>query len=241
VAEGSDLVMLCLPTSDEVRQVIFGGGLLKRLAPGGVIVDMTTGDPTATRAMAAEVEAAGRAMADAPVSGGPIAADAGTLAIMVGAPDALFARLKPVLGTISPNVFHAGGVGAGHTMKLVNNMASAGNRLVAFEAITLAAKNGLDPRTCVEIMQKSSGRSFMTEVIFPKFIFSGTLDQGFTVGLMLKDVSLATKLGAASETPLVIARHVREVLAKASAEDGADKDLCTLIRRYEQAAGTKVA
>jgi 3-hydroxyisobutyrate dehydrogenase len=235
-----DIVCLCLPTSNEVRSVIFDGGLLEALPRDALIVDMTTGDPTATREMAQKVAAAGRHMIDAPVSGGPVAADAGTLAIMVGADEATFNRAAPLFAEISPNVFHAGGVGAGHTMKLVNNLTSAGNRLVAFEAITLAVKNGLDPKRCVEIMQKSSGRSFMTEVIFPKFIFSGTLDQGFTQGLMLKDVTLATGLGAATDVPLTIGNHVREVLARAVAEDGADRDLCTLIRAYEAAAKVKV-
>jgi 3-hydroxyisobutyrate dehydrogenase-like beta-hydroxyacid dehydrogenase len=126
-------------------------------------------------------------------------------------------------------------------MKLVNNLTSSGNRLVAFEAIALAVKNGLDPRRCVEIMQRSSGRSFMTEVIFPKFILSGTLDQGFTQGLMLKDVGLANELAAASGVPLTIGAHVRDVLAEAVAAEGGDKDLCTLIRRYEAAAKVKVA
>jgi len=240
LAAACDTVMLCLPTSDDVRRVVIDAGLLANLPADGVIVDMTTGDPTATREMAAAVSKAGRHMIDAPVSGGPIGADSGTLAIMVGAPDALLARLAPIFAEISPNVFHAGQVGAGHTMKLVNNLTSAGNRLVAFEALALAAKNGLDPRRCVEIMQKSSGRSFMTEVIFPRFIFSGTLDQGFSLGLMLKDVTLATKLGADSATPLTIGNHTREVLQKAVTEDGADADLCTLIRHYEKAAGTKL-
>jgi 3-hydroxyisobutyrate dehydrogenase len=190
--------------------------------------------------MAAKVAAAGRRMVDAPVSGGPVAADAGTLAVMVGAADADFARVAPLFAEISPNVFHAGPVGAGHTMKLVNNVTSAGNRLVAFEALALAVKNGLDPKRCVEIMQKSSGRSFMTEVIFPRFIFSGTLDQGFSLGLMLKDVTLATRLGAQSDTPMVIGHFVREVLRAAVLQDGADKDLCTLIRHYEAAAGVKL-
>lgn len=236
-----DTVCLCLPTSNEVRGVIFDGGLLDALPRDALIIDMTTGDPTATRDMAAKVAAAGRHLIDAPVSGGPVAADAGTLAIMVGADAATFKRAAPLFAEISLNVFHAGGVGAGHTMKLVNNLTSAGNRLVAFEAITLAVKNGLDPQRCVEIMQKSSGRSFMTEVIFPKFIFSGTLDQGFTQGLMLKDVTLATGLGAATDVPLPIGDHVREVLARAVAEDGgAARDLCTLIRRYEHAAKVKI-
>ena len=241
LARRSDVVMLCLPTSNDVGRVLFEAGVAEALAPGKVIVDMTTGDPTATRRMATRVAEAGRHMIDAPVSGGPMGAEAGTLAIMVGAPDDLFARVRPVLEEISPNVMHAGGVGAGHTMKLVNNLASAGNRLVAFEALTLAAKNGLDPATCVAIMQKSSGRSFATEVIFPRFILTGTLKQDFTIGLMHKDVSLATRLGAESETPLAIGEMVRAVLDEAVAAGEADEDLCTLIRRYEKAAGVKVA
>src|SRR6185503_952435 len=115
----------------EVRSVIFDAGLMDALPTGALIIDMTTGDPTATRDMAAQVAATGRQMIDAPVSGGPVAADAGTLAIMVGADEATFRRAEPLFAEISPNVFHAGGVGAGHTMKLVNNLTSAGNRLVA--------------------------------------------------------------------------------------------------------------
>jgi 3-hydroxyisobutyrate dehydrogenase-like beta-hydroxyacid dehydrogenase len=237
----SDVVMLCLPTSDDVGRVLFQSGAADALKPGGLIVDMTTGDPTATREMAARLAASGRHMIDAPVSGGPMGAEAGTLAIMVGAPDELFAQIRPVLQEISPNVMHAGRVGAGHTMKLVNNLVSAGNRLVAFEALTLAAKNGLDPATCVAIMQKSSGRSFTTEVIFPRFILTGTLKQDFTIGLMHKDVTLAIKLGAATGTPLAIGEMVRSVLDEAVAAGEADEDLCTLIRRYEAAAGTKVS
>jgi 3-hydroxyisobutyrate dehydrogenase len=241
LAQGCDTVCLCLPTSNEVRQVLFDQGLLEALAPDSLVVDMTTGDPAATRDMAAKVEAAGRHLVDAPVSGGPMGAEAGTLAIMVGAPDALFARVAPLLAEISLNVFHAGGVGAGHTMKLVNNLTSAGNRLVAFEALSLAVKNGLDPKRCVEIMHKSSGRSFMTEVIFPKNILPGNLDQGFSTGLMLKDVTLATQLGAQSGVTLAIGDHVRDVLAAEVAEGGPDRDLCTVVRRYEKAAKVKIA
>ena len=241
LAQGCDTVCLCLPTSNDVRQALFDQGLLQALAPGSLIVDMTTGDPAATRDMAEKVEAGGRHLIDAPVSGGPMGADAGTLAIMVGAPDALFARVAPLFAEISPNVFHAGGVGAGHTMKLVNNLTSAGNRLVAFEALSLAVKNGLDPKRCVEIMHKSSGRSFMTEVIFPKNILPGNLDQGFSTGLMLKDVTLATQLGKQSGVTLTIGDHVREVLADEVAEGGPDRDLCAVVRRYEKAARVKIA
>ena len=242
LAANSDVVLTCLPTSKEVRSVIFGDeGLVDGLAPGNVVVDMTTGDPAETRSMAAELAERGIEMVDAPVSGGPMGADAGTIAIMVGGSDDLFARLRPVFEDISPNVFHAGGVGAGHTMKLVNNMTSAGNRAVAMEAITLAAKNGLDPRTAMEIMQKGSGRSFMTEVVFPNFILTDKIEQGFTLGLMHKDVSLAVKMGNDSNTPLMLGNITRQILQTAIDEMGPDADLNTLIRLYEKAANVTVS
>ncbi|NQU69931.1 MAG: NAD-binding protein, partial [Rhodospirillales bacterium] len=165
----------------------------------------------------------------------------GTIAIMVGGSDELFARLRPVFNDISPNVFHAGGVGAGHTMKLVNNMTSAGNRAVAMEAITLAAKNGLDPRVAMEIMQKGSGRSFMTEVVFPNFILTDKIEQGFTLGLMHKDVSLAVKMGADSDTPLMLGNITRQILQTAIDEMGPDADLNMLIKLYEKAAKVQVS
>ena len=242
LAANSDVVLTCLPTSKEVRSVIFGDeGLVDGLARGNVVVDMTTGDPAETRSMAAELAERGIEMIDAPVSGGPMGADAGTIAIMVGGSDELFEQLRPVFEDISPNVFHAGGVGAGHTMKLVNNMTSAGNRAVAMEAITLAAKNGLDPRTAMEIMQKGSGRSFMTEVVFPNFILTDKIEQGFTLGLMHKDVSLALKMGDDSNTPLMLGNITRQILQTAIDEMGPDADLNTLIRLYENAANVTVS
>ncbi len=98
---------------------------------------MTTGDPNATRAMAAELAGKGITLFDASVSGGTHGADAGTIGIMVGAPDELPARVKPLFEIISPNVFHYGGIGAGHVMKLVNNVIAARNRLTgAYSAVS---------------------------------------------------------------------------------------------------------
>lgn len=241
LASHTSMVLVCLPTSDDVRSVIFGDdGLAGGMDAGGLIVDMTTGDPVATRAMAADLEARDITLVDAPVSGGPQGADEGTLAIMVGGPDAAFARCAPVLRTVSPNVIHTGGVGAGHTMKLVNNMISAGNRVVAMEAVSLGVRNGLDPALCVEIIQKSSGRSYMSEVAFPRFILTGTMDQGFTLGLMKKDVTLGTKLGADTDAPTPVADIVRARFEQAVEQMGPDTDISELMRLFEAAAGVKI-
>ena len=128
LARACDVVMLCLPRSSDVREAIFGaGGLAEGLAPGAIVVDQTTGDPDETRAMAAELAERGVAMIDAPVSGGPSGAEAGTIASMVGGPSQAFETVKPNLQAISPNVVHCGEVGNGHVAKLVNNTIAACN------------------------------------------------------------------------------------------------------------------
>lgn len=241
VAAACDVVIACLPTSDDVRAILFGdGGIAAGLRRGGVVIDMTTGDPAATRDMAERLRDRGIDLVDAPVSGGPIGAEAGTLAIMVGAAPALYERCRDLLSTVSPNVFHAGGTGNGHAMKLVNNTISAANRAIAFEAVMLGVRHGLDPKVCVDIVQKSSGRSFATEVVFPRYILTGAMDQGFTLGLMHKDLSLAAKLGADSGTPMRLADMVREIYRDAVARLGPDADICTLVRLYEEAAGVEL-
>jgi len=241
IAEGCQTVMLCLPTSDQVRSVIFDpDGLRAGLRRGSLVVDMTTGDPKATREMSATLADHGIEMIDAPVSGGRQGADAGTIAIMVGATDAQYQRIRPTLEIISPNVFHAGGVGAGHVVKVVNNVLSAVNRAAAFEAVTLAVKNGIDPKVCVDIIQKGSGRSGATEVTFPKFILTDDIAQGFSLGLMHKDVSIATQLARDSATPMLIGNLVREIFQTAINANGADADINTLVQLFEDAAKTRV-
>jgi len=241
LAAESDLVMTCLPTSNEVREVIFGSdGLASGLKKGGIIADMTTGDPNATREMAKELAKSGITLIDAPVSGGPHGADAGTIAIMVGAPAEVYARVKPVFETISPNVFHCGEIGTGHAMKLVNNVVAAGVRMVTFEAVTMGIKSGLSLETCARVLAKGSGRSYTTEITLPKFV-KGELKTNFTLGLMLKDVRLATELGLANASPMPVASLVREIFQIAVNEMGAESDVNSLVHLHERQAKVEFA
>ncbi|MBN9563024.1 MAG: NAD(P)-dependent oxidoreductase [Alphaproteobacteria bacterium] len=240
LAEQCDLVMTCLPTSDHVRAAIFGAdGLAAGLKPGSLIADMTTGDPNATRAMAAEAADRGITLFDAPVSGGPHGADAGTIAIMVGAPDELYARVKPVFETISPNVFHCGDVGSGHVMKLVNNIIAAGVRTLTFEAVAMGVKNGLSLEKCAEVLHKGSARSYSTEITLPR-LASGDLLANFTLGLMHKDVRLACQLGIDSGAPMPVANLVRELFQMAINDHGSHEDVNMLIRLIERNAAVRV-
>jgi 3-hydroxyisobutyrate dehydrogenase len=236
LAAESDLVMTCLPTSKEVRDVIFGSdGLAAGLKKGSIIADMTTGDPNATRQMASDLAGAGITLIDAPVSGGPHGADAGTIAIMVGAPADIYARLKPVFETISPNIFHCGAIGNGHTMKLVNNVIAAGVRMATFEAVTMGIKAGLSLETCATVLAKGSARSYTTEITLPKFL-RGELKTNFALGLMHKDVRLATELALRSAAPMPVANLVRELFQVAVNEEGADADVNCLVHLHERQA-----
>src|SRR5262249_46240285 len=141
----------------------------------------TTGDPNATRAMASRLAVRHVDLIDAPVSGGKAGAEAGTIAIMVGAEPSQFERAQPFLHAISPNVFHAGGVGNGHVVKLVNNLMSCVQRALSFEAIALAAKNGVDPAVATDILLAGGGRNAYLEKIMRPRILQGKLDVGFTL------------------------------------------------------------
>lgn len=236
LAKECDLVLTCLPTSAEVREVIFGAdGLAAGLKKGAIVADMTTGDPNATRQMAEALQAHEIELIDAPVSGGPHGAVAGTIAIIVGATPAQFEQVRPVFAAISPNIFHTGGVGTGQIMKLVNNVIAAGVRAATFEGVALGVKNGLDLKTCVDILAKGTARSYTTELALP-----GLLDPNrkmtFSLGLMHKDVRLATDVAAQSGVPMPLASAVREVFLAAINELGYETDLNDLIRVCERQA-----
>jgi 3-hydroxyisobutyrate dehydrogenase len=240
LAQICDTIMTCLPTSADVREVLFGeNGLAAHLRPGNLVIDMTTGNPNDTREMAARLATMGITLIDAPVSGGPHGADAGTIAILVGASPELFEKCRPILAAISPNLFHIGPVGTGHLMKLVNNVISAGLRVLTFEALTMGIKNGLSLETCVEVLHKASARSYITETSLPKLLDPNRVAT-FSLGLMHKDVKLATEIGMASGAPLPGANLVREMYQIAINEHGSDADVNDLILTCERLAATKV-
>ena len=243
VGAACDIVLTCLPTSAQVRAVIFGDndGLIRGMKPGGLIADQTSGATAATRAMAEELAPTGVQLIDAPVSGGPRGADAGTIAIMVGGEPAQYARIEPVLKVISPNVAHVGPLGAGHTLKSLNNMMSAANRLLAFEAVSLAVANGIDAKMAVDVINKSSGMNTGTLNVFPKNIFTDDFEARFTLALMEKDVALAAELATGGFEDLTLTPLILRNYRMAIERYGRNGDLHQMLRFYEEAAGKPVA
>lgn len=241
LAAACDVVLTCLPRSENVREAIFGpGGLAEGLSPGKILVDQTSGDPDVTRIMAAELAERGVTLIDAPVSGGPAGADAGTIAIMVGGPLEAFEKVRPYLESISPNVMHCGDTGNGHVVKIVNNTIAACNRLAMYEAVAVGKKYGLTLQTMSDVINKSSGRSGATERTLPAML-KGEQASNFAIGLMLKDVSLGAKLGINAGAPMLIANVVRGMLQAGTYELGESANLDDIVQQVEAWADVKIA
>lgn len=217
VAEAVRVVILMLPNSSIVEQVVTDGGLLAGLAENSVIVDMSSSEPQRTQALAVAAAEHGVQFLDAPVSGGVKAAVAGTLTIMVGGPPEVLERVRPTLDHLGSRIVHVGGHGAGHAVKALNNLMSASHLLASSEALLAAEAFGLDLATVLDVVNTSSGRSGSTENKWPNFVLPGTFDSGFSLDLMVKDMRIALGLAEANGVDARLARLAVELWGEAAA------------------------
>ena len=241
IANHSDIIFACLPTSAITENVLFGpDGLSPHLSSRHIIVDMTSGDPAKSRDHARRLADANICFADAPVSGGPRGARDGVIAIMVGGSDPLYKILHPVLSVISCNIFHAGDVGAGHALKAGNNLLNLICRLATFEVVSLLVNAGVAPDKAVDILQKSSGRNYATEITLPDNILSGKMHQGFSMALMQKDAGLALALAATLKQAMPLGDTALNALQTAIDAHGIDADMSFVALSYEDATGARI-
>jgi 3-hydroxyisobutyrate dehydrogenase len=219
IADGAEVVILMLPDSAVVAQVLLADGLLEHVASSAVAVDMSSSVPARTRELARTAAERGVTLIDAPVSGGVAGAQSGSLTIMVGGPVDVLDRLRPVLEVLGSHVVHAGEfVGAGHAIKALNNLMSAAHLLASSEALLAGRQFGLDPDVMLSIVNSSSGRSGSTQVKWPKFILPQAYDSGFGLRLMLKDMRIALQLEQEVGVPAPIGQAAVAAWA-AAAED----------------------
>lgn len=189
------VVITMLPDGKIVRDALLGsGGTAEALAPGALIIDMSSSAPVGTRALAEELEARGFSFIDAPVSGGIRRVADGTLAIMVGGEPEAVERARPVLSALGKSVISTGPVGSGHAVKALNNYVSAAGLAAACEAAIVAQKFGIDPNVLVDVLNVSTGKNNSTEVKMKPFILSGTFASAFSMALMAKDLRTAAEL-----------------------------------------------
>ncbi len=204
-SEGAGAVITMLPDGRVVQDAVLGDGIADALSDGAVVVDMSSSSPHDTRVLGAELARRSIALIDAPVSGGVPRATDGTLAIMAGADDeAALERVLPLLGVLGRRVFRTGPLASGHAMKALNNFCAAAGYAALAEALVLGREFGLAPSTMVEIVNNSTGRSFISEVVFGEDVITGRYRTGFALGLLAKDVTIAAGIaeGSSADAPL---------------------------------------
>jgi 3-hydroxyisobutyrate dehydrogenase-like beta-hydroxyacid dehydrogenase len=217
VAEHADIVFLSLPGGTHVNAVCLGAGsLLTHLKPGGLVVDFSTTPMQLARDLNARFLARGIQFADAPVARTRQAAIEGTLSVMVGAPEHVFTRIKPLLECIATDITHCGGPGTGQAMKIVNNMVLFQNVVAVAEALALVRHAGVDPQLAFEVLSKGSADSFALRNHGMKAMLKDDYpEKAFSSEYALKDIRYALRLAEEAGMFLHGADNAKEIIKKA--------------------------
>ncbi len=235
---GRSIVLTSLPDPKAVESAWLGTDGIAALAePGSLIVELSTIDPTTMKTVAAAAAENGHAVLDCPVSGSPNEAGTGKLVLLVGGEDDAVQRGEPLFNLLGQTWKHTGPVGTAKVVKIVNNMMSMGNVLVAAEAFSLGVAAGVNPQKLYDVISVSGGRSHHFTKRFPNAL-QGDFSPGFKMELGEKDLSLGIDLGRANNLPTPTASIVREMYALALAEGFRGQDIVALLAMYNKWAGT---
>jgi 3-hydroxyisobutyrate dehydrogenase len=200
-ATGAQVLITMVPDGKAVLRAVRSA--LPGLAPGSIVIDMSSSDPADTQRLNLILKKKDIRLLDAPVSGAKAKAADGTLAIMVGGDARVLKRARPVLGSLGTEIFHCGATGSGHAAKALNNYLGAAGTIAGFEALLVGERSGLDPRVLIGVINASTGRNSTTERKIPQQVFTGAFSSGFRLALMTKDVGIARNLAreAGVKTP----------------------------------------
>ncbi len=237
------IILLSLPTSQNVETVLLGAdGVIHAAAAGTLVIDLTSGNPTSSKATAQALAAKGIQYIDAGVSGGVAPAQNGTLGIMIGGSDENVARAMPYLQALGKTIVHIGPVGAGHMTKSLNNTLLASNMVAAAEAMALAVKSGLDPAKVVAAINGSSGASWVTQYRFPNFVLKGdfSAQSGMAIALLIKDVAIACETAKSHDVTLFTGNMIHQLLMRIGREVGVTQPNTNVVRAIEEWAGVQI-
>jgi 3-hydroxyisobutyrate dehydrogenase len=241
VAKSADIILTCLPMSPDVEGLYLGpGGLIEKARPGTILIDLSSVLPSTPRKLEPAARARGLQFLEAPVSGGTSGAKAATLAIMVGGDPEVLEKVRPVLRAIGPNIFSVGPVGAGNTVKAINNMMACVNSLAMMEGVVLGVKAGLDPMIVYEVVKASSGGSKALERI-PTALVPRRFEPGFKVQLMNKDLDTFNTIARELHVPVSFANVAQRYQQAALAAGLADMDTSAVVQIIERLAAVEVA
>jgi 3-hydroxyisobutyrate dehydrogenase len=237
-----DVVITMLPDGHAVHRVVLGeeedghDRLFGSMRQGSILIDMSSSSPMGTQALGKILAQQGIFMLDAPVSGGVSRAENGTLAIMVGGDTAVLKRCRPLFEAMGKRLFETGALGSGHAMKALNNLVSAAGLIAATEALLIGHRFGLEPTVMIDILNASTGRNNSTENKFKQFILSRTFNSGFSLDLMVKDLTTAVDLARETRTPAVFSAACRELWAAALSKLENEADHTAVVRWFEEMA-----
>ena len=241
-ARAADVVITCFPVSADVDSVLDGpDGLLAGMRRGTTLVDCTSGDPNSSRRIAARLEGLGIAFLDAPVSGGTIGAEQGTLTVMVGGDAAVLARVRPVLEPFGAKIVHCGGVGAGDALKSVNNALLAVHVWSAAEGLAALTKAGVRPDVALDVINASSGRSNASMNLFPERVLTRAFPRTFRLALLAKDAGIAAAVAREQKVPAPLLQLTADLFRIAHTSLGEEADHVEAVRLVEQWAGQEIA
>ncbi|MGH8494300.1 MAG: NAD(P)-dependent oxidoreductase [Moraxellaceae bacterium] len=233
LATSSDIIMLCVADTAAVQALVQGdNGLLAGLAAGKIVVDFSSIAPAATRELATQVKSKGASWVDAPVSGGVVGAEAGSLVIMAGGDAAIIDTLRPVLAALSQRVTHMGPNGAGQVTKICNQLIVAANAVLIAEAIALAEKSGVDASKLAPALAGGFADSKPFQLLAPRMSTRQFEPVQWRVKTLLKDLDMAVTLSQQEHSNIPLAAHAAELM-RAHGESGAlEKDLSSLITHF---------
>lgn len=241
VGAASDIVVTMLPLPSHVEQVYLGpNGVAEGMARGGLVIDMSTIDPQTSKRVGRALRERGIAMVDSPVGKTSEHAVTGTLTLMVGGEPADIERAKPVLDCMGNQTFLCGGPGAGHAMKMTNNLLATTIMCANTEALAIGVKEGLTLELMVEVMKTTMAWNQQLAVAMPKKAFVGDDSPGFMVKLAAKDVRLAVDAAKALGFQALVGEGALATLDRAAALGYAERDTAALMKIREDELGIRV-
>jgi 3-hydroxyisobutyrate dehydrogenase-like beta-hydroxyacid dehydrogenase len=241
VAEASDVIITMLPSGEYVREVALGeSGLIEGFGGGELLIDTSSCEPWLTIETAERLAGKGVAMVDAPTSGAQFGAEAAQLVFMVGGEHAHVERATQLLRLMGKQIFHLGPIGSGHAMKSINNLVTAITFMATTEGLILGKRLGLDPNVMTDVLNVSTGMSWITQTHIKQRITSRAFDDPFKLELMVKDMRIAMQLAANGQAKMPLCEFGRDLWARAagSAEPGAS--VSEMARWLEREAGTEI-
>lgn len=242
VARNSDVVFLCVTGTPQVESIVRGAdGLLEAAREGLIVVDTSTAEPASTAALRMDFGEKRAEFVDAPLARTPREAEEGKLNIMVGAEDAVFAKLKPVLSAFCENIIHAGPPGHGHTLKLINNFMALTIATATAEALATAAKSGVSIQKLYDVISAGAVNSGIFQMIAGRILQGGDLTGlKFTLVNAMKDMRYYTHLAESLPSSALLGEAVHQTMVHANLLGFGDRYIASLVEAQEKLAGVKI-